>query len=169
MTGLIPEEAKSAALARFNDSGEHHLNCAQTVVYFALLTMGEDFNLSAEDLDLVKSANYFGGGIAGRGEACGALTGAALALGLRDLFLSSQASSNHSELRAETAEQLRVLIRDFTDQFGSRRCADLTGFDLSTPEGHDAFMKSEAHRRCDDYVGWACDRLAPLLARPTRP
>ena len=60
MTGLPMEQAKKEALARFNDQGPGHINCAQGVVTFALLVLGDD-------LDLAVTAAYFGGGIAGTG------------------------------------------------------------------------------------------------------
>jgi C_GCAxxG_C_C family probable redox protein len=155
VTPYTPTEAKTAALAEFNDPGPAHINCCQAVVRFAVLVLGCD-------PDLVTVGRYFGGGIAGMGEACGAITGTAMALGMRDLCLGESAD----ELRPRTAESLRETIRDFGDTFTCRRCADLTGFDLSTPEGHDAFMASEKRGRCAEYVGYMCDRLAPLLTDP---
>lgn len=156
MSVLAPEEAKAEALARFNDPGPAHINCAQAVLCFALLTLGKD-------PDMVTAGRYFGGGVAGMGETCGAVTGAALALGLRDMLLTGEAPA---DLAPRTRECLQNLLRDFTAEFGARRCNDLTGFDMSTPEGHDAFMASEARGRCKDYVGWMCDQIAPLLLDP---
>jgi C_GCAxxG_C_C family probable redox protein len=153
MTRLTPQEARADTLARFKDPGPNHVNCSQAVVRFALLVLDMD-------TDLVTVARYFGGGIAGMGEVCGAVSGAAMALGMRDMDLVVESP----ELRHRTTEQLQELIRSFSDEFGCRRCRDLTGFDLSTPEGHDAFAASDARGRCADYVGWMCDRLAPLLA-----
>ena len=152
MSGVAPEQAKAEALARFNDPGPDHINCAQAVVCFALAVLDLD-------PDLIAVARYFGGGIAGMGEACGAITGTALALGLRDAHLDDE----DPELRPRTTGSLQDLIRGFTLEFGARRCADLTGCDLSTPEGHDAFMVCEARKRCPECVGWMCDRLAPML------
>jgi C_GCAxxG_C_C family probable redox protein len=152
MSRMSPEQAKIDALARFTDPGPDHLNCSQAVVHFALLVQGRDPNL-------VTAARYFGGGIAGMGEACGAVTGAALALGLRDLALAEE----NADLRPRTTEALQELMRGFAGAFGTRRCLDLTGYDLSTPEGHEAFGESEARKRCADYVGWMCDRLTPML------
>ena len=77
MAQIDQEQAKANALARFAETGPGHINCAQAVVAFSLEVMGED-------PDLVVTGRYFGGGIAGMGEVCGAITGAALALGLRD-------------------------------------------------------------------------------------
>jgi C_GCAxxG_C_C family probable redox protein len=156
MTVMSADQAKSEALTRFSDPGPGHINCAQTVVRFALSALGHD-------PDLMTTARYLGGGVAGMGETCGAITGAALAMGLRDSLLGTE----DPELRARTAERLKELVREFTLKFGARRCADLTGYDVSTPEGHKAFVESDAHKRCADYVGWMCDRIAPLLLGPT--
>jgi C_GCAxxG_C_C family probable redox protein len=155
MGTVSPEQAKADALTRFTDTGPGHINCSQAVVRFALLVLGHD-------PDLVMAAHYFGGGIAATGEVCGAITGTALALGLRDFHLGEDLP----ELRPRTAERLRELVNGFTREFGKRRCIDLTGFDLSTAEGHDDFLKSEAHDRCRQYVGWMCDGLVPLLTDP---
>jgi C_GCAxxG_C_C family probable redox protein len=155
LTPISHERAMTDTLDRYTDPGPGHINCAQAVVRFALLVLGHD-------PDLATTARYLGGGIAAMGETCGAITGAALALGLRDMHLQG----NDPDLRPRTAERLRELMRGFDLKFGARRCADLTGFDLSAPEGHKAFVESEAHKRCADYVGWVCDQLAPLLIGP---
>ena len=152
MAGLTPEEAKADTLARFIDPGPDHINCAQAMVHYALLVMGED-------LDLMTAARYLGAGVAGLGETCGAITGTALALGFRDYHTAS----DDPDLQPSTAESLRELARDFIDEFGACRCIDLTGFDISTPEGRDAFGVSEARERCADYVSWMCDQLTLLL------
>lgn len=153
MTAMKPEHAKADALARFADPGPDRVNCAQAVLRFALLVTGLD-------PDLVVTGRYFGGGMARMGEACGAVTGAALALGLRDSRLTEQVTDGP----ALTSDRLQDLLRDFAAEFGSRRCVELTGHDLSTPEGYGLFRTSEAHERCAGYVGWVCDRLAPLLS-----
>jgi C_GCAxxG_C_C family probable redox protein len=152
MAQIAQEQAKTHALARFAATGPDHVNCAQAVVAFALEMM-------EEDPEFVVTGRYFGGGVAGMGEACGAITGAALALGLRD----NRESETDADRPGATTDQLKALIRDFGSEFRARSCADLTGHDLSTPEGRELFMKSEIREKCSNYVGWVCDRLAPLL------
>lgn len=152
---MNPAQAKEDALARFAAEGAAHANCAQTVLLFGLRLLDE-----TEELLLI--AKYLGGGLSGAGETCGALTGCALALGARDqvwlqLGLTPPEDSPH---------ELRSILRDFVQTFGACRCRDLTGFDLSTPEGFQEFKKSEASSRCPVYVGWVCDRLTSLLERP---
>ena len=141
--------AKKDVLARFGDPGPNRLHCAQAVLRFALL-------VAELDPDLVVAARYLGGGVARMGETCGALTGAALALGLRDC----ERASPNLERTVEMSKRVQDLLRGFAAEFGSCRCRELTGYDLSTPEKYEVFRKSEAHIRCGGYVGWVCDRLA---------
>jgi C_GCAxxG_C_C family probable redox protein len=116
-----------------------------------------------EDPELIIEARYLGGGISGIGEVCGVLSGTALALGVRDRVLMNRGVPEP----ASAAEALKAILRDFADEFGSCRCRDLTGYDLSTPEGMEGFKKSDIRSRCADYVAWANDRLDPLLASAT--
>ena len=155
MSRYTPQQAKADALAAFGDTGPAHLNCSQAVVRFALLLLDAD-------AELVDAARYFGGGIAGTGEACGAVTGTAMALGLRDMWLSEQ----NPEVTQRTRQQLQELVHGFRSKFSTCRCADLTGFDLSNPAEHEAFVNSDIRGRCAEYVGWMCDALTPLLLDP---
>jgi len=153
MASLSADLAKAEALARFQAPAPEHINCAQAVLAYALLRLDED-------PDSIIEAKYFGGGIAGMGETCGALTGLALALGARDLALADRGM----EPPADTPDQVRAIYRAFAQAFGARRCLELTGYDLTTPEGMTAFKMSNVRPRCTDYVAWAIDQLEPLLA-----
>jgi len=145
-------EAGEIALAAFHDTGPDHLNCAQAVVLFAV-------HGSGTDEAAVAVARYMGGGSVGMGEICGAVEGAVVSLGLRDYF----APETFPAVPAEDKEALQGLIRDFKGQFGEVTCRGLTGFDLSTKEGHDRFKADPLSQRCDDYVAWVCERLRPIL------
>jgi C_GCAxxG_C_C family probable redox protein len=153
MASMTPEQAKAQALARFKEHGAEHINCGQAVLVYALYRLDED-------PDLVTHAGYFGGGVAGLGEICGALNGSALALGVRDMVLKEKGQ----EPPAATKDELRAILRDFEQKFGARTCLALTGHDLSTPEGLTAFHMSDVYGKCAEYVEWAIDRVEPLLA-----
>jgi C_GCAxxG_C_C family probable redox protein len=153
MVSLPADLAKAEALARFQAPAPEHINCGQAVLVYALLRLDED-------PDAIIEAKYFGGGVAGTGELCGVLSGLALALGARDLALSDRGE----QPPADTPDQIRAIYREFADTFGSRRCLELTGYDLTTPEGMTAFKMSDIRPRCTDYVAWAIDRLEPLLS-----
>jgi C_GCAxxG_C_C family probable redox protein len=148
----IVEKAKEAALAVFNDPGPSHVNCAQAVLHFGL-------RLMEQPTDMITIARYFGGGVAGMGHLCGAVTGAALALGARDMLLPG----HPAEAAAASRDKLQATMRAFQSEFRDSNCRELTGFDVSTPEGFKAFKASEASKRCAVYVSWMCDQLAPLL------
>lgn len=67
-----------------------------------------------------KIASLFGGGVAGQGEICGAVTGAIFALGLK--YGRENDSQSHEEARNRT----RDLCQAFQKDYGHLRCSDLT-------------------------------------------
>jgi len=71
------EHAKAQTLAGYPDPGARHLNCAQAVMLSGLLVMDEDPALTG-------IAGHLGGGMVRMGQICGALSGAAVTVGLRD-------------------------------------------------------------------------------------
>jgi C_GCAxxG_C_C family probable redox protein len=144
------EDAKAQAMAGYLDPGPNHLNCAQAVLTGGLLATGQD-------PALVSAANYFGGGMARMGQACGALTGAALALGLRDL------GGNGSLPKNSGFDPMQRLMRDFEEKFGAITCKDLLGCDISTAEGFRHAKKTQSLTRCPVFVEWAIDRLSEVV------
>jgi C_GCAxxG_C_C family probable redox protein len=129
-------------------------NCAQSV----LAAFGND--LGTDSVTVLKISTAFGGGIAGMGQTCGAVTGALMAIGLR----FGMARGEDKDAKEKTRGVGRELIRHFELTFGSTTCRELLGCDLSTPEG---FM--EARRRgifttkCTSFVGKTVELLEELL------
>jgi C_GCAxxG_C_C family probable redox protein len=117
--------------------------------------------VTGSDPELVALARQFGGGIAGTGETCGAVTGAALALSLRDYQAVEAAGP------AASRKALQAFAQRFSAEFAALRCRDLTGFDLGTPEGHEAFVKAGGSDKCRGFVGWMCDQILPLVEPTT--
>lgn len=150
--GISLAEAKAEAVAGFRESGRAHLNCAQSVVFFAMRALGRDPGL-------ITAARYMGGGMVRLGHECGAVSGAVLALGLRDF---TNPAGTERDVAALTTT-LQELVRDFETEFGHTTCRELTGHDLTTKEGYKVFAASEARTRCADYVGWVCDRVGAII------
>ena len=150
--------AKEAALARFRDLGPGHLNCAQAVVHFASSVLG----LSQ---DSVVVARYFGGGLVRTGQVCGALSGCAISLGLRDLHRGLTWPDGTSP----DTEELQSLCRDFEATFGAMDCGDLVGYQIGTPDGYRRFKADDKYEPCEQYVSWACDHLADVLQAASSP
>jgi C_GCAxxG_C_C family probable redox protein len=146
------ERAKQEAMAGYLDPGPNHLNCAQTVIRCALLFLNQDPGLTT-------IANYLGGGMARMGQLCGALSGCAVALGLKE-YLEAKGKAKSSPV---TFDWLQQLTRDFQAQFGALACKDLLGCDISTPEGFREAKKCGATKSCPSFVSWTCDRLAERI------
>lgn len=146
------EQAKAEAMKGYLDPGPNHLNCAQAVVRCGLLATGQD-------PDLTKIAGYLGGGLARMGQVCGAISGAAVALGLRDQC----GDTAQKEQQVDTFAWLQKLVCDFEEEFGSVTCRGLLGCDISTAEAFREAKRSKATQRCPEFVSWTCDRLAEIL------
>lgn len=108
------------ALAEFHKG----LNCAQTVLY----AFCEQYGLCREFA--CKLANGLGGGVRS-GEICGAVTGAALVVGLKHGQKNIEDLETKKDCNAKTAEFIKL----FRSQNGSIICRDILGCDISTKEG----------------------------------
>lgn len=103
-------------------------------------------------------ATAFGGGIGGTGSVCGALVGAVMAIGLR------HGRRHPSERDARAHALTQELRRRFEAEMGHIECRELTGMDLSTPEGVRRFYASDVPRRvCLPAVGVAYRAVMELL------
>lgn len=113
--------------------------------------------------DLVpRIATAFGGGIGGTGSVCGALAGAVMAIGLRH---GRERSSENNALAYALTQKLSARFAAAT---GHVQCRELTGMDLSTPEGVRRFYASDVPQRvCMPAVGAAYETAVALLEEAT--
>lgn len=131
-------------------------NCAQSVLY----TYGKQY--FTEPTAALKLASAFGAGITYRGETCGAVTGALMALGLE---------FGYSEMDMEPTKQRCLSIsKEFTALFeqrhGSIQCKQLLKADLSTPEGLQSAREQGLFGTiCPALIESACKILDELLAK----
>jgi C_GCAxxG_C_C family probable redox protein len=129
-------------------------NCAQSV----LAAFGNDFGLSDEMS--FKIAGSFGGGLGRSGKTCGAVSGALMVLGLR--YAQTQPGDN--EQKDKNYEMVRTFIKRFTEKNGSCVCAELLGYDISTPEGAKAAKEKGLFSTvCSKVVGDAAEIVETLL------
>ena len=123
-------------------------NCAQTV--FSLFAP----ELGIDEKTALKIASGFGGGMA-CAETCGAVTGAYMVIGLKH----GHASSDPDE-KANTKMLIKKFNGEFKKEHGSLICKNLTGFDISTPEGSLAAGEAGVFRtKCPGFIKTACDLL----------
>jgi C_GCAxxG_C_C family probable redox protein len=148
-----PNEA-ATLLARTRDlflRDDNTYGCAET----ALVALQEHFGLP--DPTESGAAMALNGGVAYSGGPCGAITGVALAVGR----LARQRIEDHREAKRVARTLVQEVMAEFTTEFGSTSCRELTGFDLRS--NHEAFIESGVWRTdCMRQVEFAVVRLAPL-------
>ncbi|MDH7488662.1 MAG: C-GCAxxG-C-C family protein [Anaerolineae bacterium] len=127
--------------------------CAETT----LVALLEAFGLGDEaDSALCMALN---GGIAWRGWVCGAISGAAVAVGR----LAASRIPDHKEAKRIA----RALVNGYIDRFraahGATNCRDLVGLDIHEPAQHARFIESGIWRDvCMRQIEFAVRELAPL-------
>ncbi len=109
--------------------------------------------------DLIpRIATPFAGGMARTGEVCGAVVGALMCIGVK--HGRDEVGQPEDKARELSGEFLRA----FREEMGSLHCRELTGIDLSTPEGLQAFLGSDVPVRvCLRAVGFTYETVLGLL------
>ena len=128
--------------------------CSESV----LLAVCEEFGIESEVIP--KIASGFAGGIGNTGSVCGAVTGAVMAIGL----IADQGDTMEEYMKKLSLVQ--EFRKRFEQEMKSINCHELTGADLTTPEGIDAFMNSETPQKvCFPAVGLAFDLAMDILKK----
>ena len=129
-------------------------SCSQAV----LSACSGRFGLDRETA--LRVAGAFGGGMARRGETCGAVTGAFMVIGLK-----------HGKVKVDdnvSREKTYDLAKEFTVRFVERNktivCKELLGYDLSTLEGREAVKEKKlATTICPKFVQDAVEIVEELV------
>ena len=137
------------AIARFRQN----FNCAQSVFVAFAPQLGMD------ESQALKLASPFGGGVARRGQICGAVTGALMALGL--------AQGAETPAGKEGAYRLgEKFLQRFESRHATILCRELLDCDISTPEGlQQAREKGAFTALCPLFVRDAAEIVQALLAK----
>ena len=105
------------------------------------------------------AAMALNGGVAYSGATCGALTGAAMALGL----LAERRIDGHAAAKRAARVLTVQLMAEFEREHGAVDCRRLLGKDIRTDEQHRAFIESGIWRdRCMGQIEFSVRRLARL-------
>lgn len=128
--------------------------CSQSV----LMTYADQFDLESDTA--TRLAAPFGGGVARRGETCGAVNGAFMVLGLK----YGHSSADDLESKERTYQYVQQFISQFEARNSSIRCNELLGLDISSPEGLQSAYDSQLFvTLCPRVVGDAIEILDQLL------
>ena len=114
--------------------------------------------------DLIpRIATPFAGGMARTGEVCGAVVGALMCIGIK--HGRDEVGQPDDKAQGLSGE----FLRRFRDEMGSIQCRELTGIDLSTPEGLAQFRASDVPVKvCLPAAGLAYRLVLELLQGPSQ-
>ena len=152
MTG--PPEGDAIRLARaYYLDDRHQYGCAETVLVVLKGAYGLDDPMDSA------AAIALNGGLAWSGGLCGALTGAAVAVGM----LAERRIDDHARAKLVAREMIAGVLAAFAAEHGAVDCRTLVGVDLRAPGGHEAFLASGAWREgCMRQIEFVVGRLAVL-------
>lgn len=147
--GTKEADAGEIAVSYF-DGG---FNCAEATLKAVCEVLG------IEHERIPAMATAFGGGIARRGYTCGAVSGAALAVGLM------LGRMNPSEDRGPSYGTMGRFIDEFVERFGTVMCKDISGVDFLTEEGQKKYKEYAHSEKCCPAVRFAARRMCELLGQ----
>jgi len=131
--------------------------CSQALLLAFAPRFGLDLSVAA------RIASPFGGGIARQGKVCGAVAGAIMVVGLH----AGNSTAEDRMTKEAMYERIRNLMAGFAAAHGTTECRQLTGYDLSTPEGHAAATQADVFtQKCPAFVRTAATLAARMLDRP---
>lgn len=146
------EEARALARSIFLRD-DNMFGCAETTY----MTLKYLFNL--ENKDDTASAMVLNGGIAYSGSTCGAITGAAMALG----ELAEKRMGDHQTAKRTARKITMKLMKEFLKRFASLNCIDLINLDISRQADHDQFIESGIWRtKCMEQIEFSVEYLREL-------
>ena len=120
--------------------------------------MCQELDLEIDPKIIPSIAYGFAGGIGNSGSVCGAVSGAIMALSYK---LGKGEGMEDVMRNLGVMQQYR---RRFEEKHGTISCRELTGTDLSTPEGVAAFMQSDVPQKvCFPVVGSAYELVLEIL------
>jgi C_GCAxxG_C_C family probable redox protein len=127
--------------------------CAETT----LMVLQQAYGLpDATDSSAAMALN---GGVAWSGGICGAISGAAMAVGR----LAARRIADHKEAKRAARGIIARLMVDFAQQYGHANCRDLIGLDISSEEGHTAFIEGRMwHTVCMAQIEFVLRNLLLL-------
>jgi C_GCAxxG_C_C family probable redox protein len=122
--------------------------------------MWEAYQLGNEDL--LWASTVFQGGIAGRQEAtCGAISSAAVCLGLRHRYPLAD-NEKAKAARKAASDDAAELVRSFIEKYGALTCIDLIGVDLADEAAAKKAIASGLLEECDKRILYVIEKLYEL-------
>jgi len=142
---------ESQAVIRSKELFDNGFGCAEAV----LIAVSEHMQISS--VLIPRIASGLCGGFGKTNGMCGAMSGGVLALSL--VYGRDDANQPKDILN----EKIQEFVEFFRNKFGSINCTDLTGCDLSKPDGLQKFEAMNLHPKCLEFVAEATWKTISLI------
>jgi C_GCAxxG_C_C family probable redox protein len=149
--GITQENRAEKALAMMRKYG----SCCTGVLASFASEVGMDEMLAA------RAGFGMAGGIGSLGHVCGAVSGAAMVIGLKTV---DENSFQDMKASLKTIDIVKEFVTRFEEQHSSIQCRDLIGHDISTMENRQIAMKENAFVNCSTFVTSAVTILDEILS-----
>ena len=129
-------------------------NCAQSVLAGSVADVGTDKNTA------LKIASGFAAGLGYRGEMCGAVAGAYMAIGLKFGFTQP----DEQDKKDKTYKLIGEFLKEFKKRNGTILCRELIRYDTSDPSQlKEAREKNVFRELCPKFVQDSSEILEKIL------
>ena len=158
-------KSKDEVFAGLDAKADRFMKMYGSCAMSSFAALNEQFRLNEDRM--VAAMRPFTGGVAGKGETCGAVSGSMLALGI--LF---ESMDQGKKKQAGSSMKLGGLFYDrFEKEFGSTRCREVVKhqygryFDFNSPDGLKEFMAASREKgdRCLDVVKAATHMVTEIF------
>jgi C_GCAxxG_C_C family probable redox protein len=134
-----PDALGEAAIAHYMQGGR---TCAESVLLAGCEALGVESEVAPE------IALGLAGGIGLQGKTCGAVTGAAMVLGVA----LAPREPDPGKRTLLVCQAVGAVCKEFEKEFGSTECRRLCGLDLTTPEGRKTLKEKVKPEKCRHFV-----------------
>lgn len=155
------EYKRKIGMRTMEKNDELNFNCAEDV----LMQVNKVNLIPAFNESCMKIASVFGGGIGGSGKVCGAVSSAAMALGLALGTTGTETLDEFKTKRKYSNEIVKEFIVKFTEAWGTVCCEHLKAMDEGKEKkvGTQRRNQKAEQKMCEDYVIWASDMVKSIL------
>jgi len=136
-------------------------NCCESVIKF----VNEESPLEGFGTGIMRATSNMGGGGAGWGSLCGAVSGGCMVYGMLMGTNGDEDPEEFKAIRDKMREKTQVYLKAFEEKWGHVNCYDLLGANTRTVEGKKKYNENRANGIyfCEDYVKWSAAKIIELV------
>ena len=157
------DKTREEIIKEVQEKAEKYMQIYGACSQGSFCALNDQFDLKGDNI--IPGLKLFAGGITGRGETCGAVTGSLLALGISFGAKDKKEYAMHSPSQTAGSK----LFDRFSAEFSSTRCSKVVehqygrSYDFQNPEDMKLFMEAARTGKCNDVVKKAVMIAADII------